>query len=141
MDPILIKLENFEGDKKDRRNFTKWRKTFENHAEHYDPGIKLVLRSIQRYEGEVTVDVIRARLSDCGLTEYGLHWNIDTVDSDVQSFLECKTAGEAQSTVEGHELGGFESFRLLNVEFDPITQKNEGCTHNAHRVNDEEDIE
>ena len=85
------------------------------------------MHAIMRAEDEVSSDAVKAMLSSVGLTEMGLPWNVDKVDADLQSFMEFKTGGDAQSTCEAHECGGFESFRLLNLEYDPIAQGTKGA--------------
>ena len=127
LDPKDIKLENYVGNKTDRRDFTKWRKGFENHAEHYYAGVKELLESVKRSEDEMTVEHIRAHMAKAGVDEYSVSWAVEKVDHDIQVFLEAKTEGDAQSTCESHEYGGFESYRLLNIEYDPITENTKGA--------------
>ena len=127
LDPKIVKLDTFAGDKKDRRDFTKWRKCLENHAETYYPGIKQLFEKIQRHGEELDVEEVKSRLSDAGLSEMQLPWTIEKVDHDLQVFLEYKTSTEAQSTCEAHEHGGFESYRQLNIEYDPVTENTKGA--------------
>ena len=127
LDPKVIKLDSFSGDKSDKRKFTKWRKGFENHAEHYYKGIKKILESLERGQNEITPELLAKRTADVGLDEFSLNWDIDEVDSDIQTFLEAKTEGDAQSTCEAHGYGGFESYRLMNIEYDPITANSKGA--------------
>ena len=60
IDPKVVTLDVFDGDKKDKRKLTKWRKCFEHQAEHHYPGAKLILHAIMRAHDEVTGEVVKA---------------------------------------------------------------------------------
>ena len=127
LDPKLIVLETFNGDKQDRRVFTEWRKALEGRLEHVYPGVKEVLSVVRRAEEELDQDEMKRQIEKAGINMMEHSWNIDKVDQDFQTFLEYKTETDALSAVEGHELGGFESYRLLNREFDPLTENTKGA--------------
>ena len=80
-----------------------------------------------RTPDELSLAVLRQYLSSVSKSEMSLSWQLAIVDRDFQSFLEYKTSGDAQSTCEAHEFGGFESFRRLNAEYDPVTKGTKGA--------------
>ena len=73
------------------------------------------------------IDVIKTHMNQLSMGEHELNWNIEEVDHHIQAFLEAKTDGAAQSTCEAHQLGCFESYRLLGREFGPITNNTKGA--------------
>ena len=120
-------LENFDGDKKDRRLYTKWRTNLDSRAEHHYTGVKSVLESIARHKSELDIETIRHVISEAGIQEQSLSWSIERVDAELGHFLLYKTTGDAQSVCESHDFGGFESYRLMNIEYDAITENTKGA--------------
>ena len=127
IDPKTMKLDSFSGDKKDRREFTKWRGNLETHAEQFYPQIKEILKEARRAETEIDSDVLDQLIAKAGIQSYDLKWDSDKVDRELATFIEFKTSGDAQSVSETTELGGFEMYRLLHIEFDPVTANTRGA--------------
>ena len=88
LDPKIVRLDTFAGDKKDRRSFTRWRKCFENHAETYYPGIKALLEKCKKHEQELDIEEINGRLHEAGMNPIEMSWIAAKVDHDLQVFLE-----------------------------------------------------
>ena len=103
LDPKLIVLETVNGDKQDRRVFTKWRKALEGRLEHFYPGVKEILPVVRRAEEELDQDEMKRQIEKAGINMMEHSRNIDKVDQYFQTFLEYKTETDALSAVEGHE--------------------------------------
>ena len=127
LDPKTVRLETFNGDKTDRRKFTKWRKSFEQFAEQHYPGIVKVLKEVRRCDREVDEAALMQLATNAGFDEFETKWELAKVDKYLGVFIEYKTDGDAQTTIEATELGGFDMYRLLNFEYDAVTENTRGA--------------
>ena len=127
LDPKTVRLDTFNGDRTDRRKFTKWRKSFEQYAEQHYPGIAQVLKEVRRCDKEVDESALAQLADTAGYDEFDSKWDLAKVDKDLGVFIEYKTDGDAQTTIEASELGGFDMYRLLNFEYDAVTENTRGA--------------
>ena len=132
IDPKTFKLTVFDGDKHENKQMWEdWREDMEDYLNQFHPGIKAILEKAARWKSEVTIGEFAAVVGQAGIDPGALTWNFNVVDQEIFTFIRKFLTGRARKAFSSSEVGGFDGYRKLISEMDPINHRTKAAMMDA----------
>ena len=123
LDPKSFTLVKYDGAPGEKEDFEEWRDDMEEYLETYRTNIKPILQKAARFEHEITRGNFDEVVREAKIDPMSLSWDFDTVTEEVYTFMKKFLKGRAKKAFVTSSHGGFEAYRTMVKEIDPINHR------------------
>ena len=127
IDSKNFQLKVFDGDTDTKNTFEEWREDMQDYLETFFPQISMILDKAARWGDDITgtniSDVVRA----AGVQPSDLAWTYEDANRDIATFIKKYVLNRARKAFTTSRNGGFEAYRVMVNEIDPINHRTKGC--------------
>ena len=124
-------LKVFDGDRDSKQAFEEWREDIQDYLNSFFPGIKGVLDRAARWKDEIDQHNIHALVQDAGIDPQSLAWTYADANQEIYTFIKKYVTNRARKAFETSSNGGFDAFRVMVTEIDPINHRTKAAMMEA----------
>lgn len=123
LDPKSFALTKYDGSPGEKEDFEEWRDDMEEYLETYRSNIKPILQKAARFQHEITRSNFEDVVHEAKVDPHSLQWSFDTVTEEIYTFMKKFLKGRAKKAFVTSSHGGFEAYRTMVKEIDPINHR------------------
>ena len=127
LDTKQFQIRTLDGAPEHKMALDDWREDMEEYLEAFRPSIKLILAKAARWTKDVDETEFGIMCGELGIQTMRLKWEFKNADAELYTFIKRHLQGRARRAFISTQLGGFDGYRKVIAELDPVNNRTKGA--------------